>query len=200
METAIRVLDIILKVFLVMSFYKFDYMIIGFCRQAKTFSVTEKKPRFAIVICARNEEKVIGNLLDSIAGQDYPKDKLHVFVIADNCTDETAAIARAKGATVYERHDLSKARKGYALGFGFDRIKEDYGIENFEGYLFFDADNLLRPDYVTEMNKAFDTGELDVITGYRNTKNFDTNCISAAYGIHFYRSSLTYHRPRPAVL
>ena len=101
---------------------------------------------------------------------------------------------------MYERHDLSKARKGYALGFGFDRIKEDYGIENFEGYLFFDADNLLRPDYVTEMNKAFDTGELDVITGYRNTKNFDTNCISAAYGIHFYRSSLTYHRPRPAVL
>lgn len=46
------------------------------------------------------------------------------------------------------------------------------------------------------MNKAFDTGELDVIMGYRNTKNFDTNCISAAYGIHFYRSSLTYHRPR----
>ena len=93
------------------------------------------------MICARNEEKVIGNLLDSIAGQDYPKDKLHVFVIADNCTDETAAIARAKGATVYERHDLSKARKGYALEFGFKRIKEDYGIENFEGYLFFDADN-----------------------------------------------------------
>ena len=100
METAIRVLDIILKVFLVMSFYKFVYMIIGFCRKAKTFSVTEKKHRYAIVICARNEEKVIGNLLDSIAGQDYPKDKLHVFVIADNCTDETAAIARAKGATV----------------------------------------------------------------------------------------------------
>ena len=196
METAIRVLDIILKVFLVMSFYKFVYMIIGFCRKAKTFSVTEKKHRYAIVICARNEEKVIGNLLDSIAGQDYPKDKLHVFVIADNCTDETAAIARAKGATVYERHDLSKARKGYALEFGFKRIKEDYGIENFEGYLFFDADNLLRPDYVTEMNKAFDTGELDVIMGYRNTKNFDTNCISAAYGIHFYRSSLTYHRAR----
>lgn len=76
------------------------------------------------MICARNEEQVIGNLLDSIAGQDYPKDKLHVFVIADNCTDETAAIARAKGATVYERHDLSKARKGYALEFGFKRSRK----------------------------------------------------------------------------
>ena len=149
-----------------------------------------------MVICARNEEKVIGNLLDSIAAQRYPKDKLHVFVIADNCTDATAAIAREKGATVYERHDPEHARKGWALGFGFDKIREEFGIDFVDGYMIFDADNLLHPDFVKEMNKAFDEGKLDVITGYRNTKNFDTNGISAAYGIHFYRSSLNWHRAR----
>ena len=135
-------------------------------------------------------------MLDSIAAQRYPKDKLHVFVIADNCTDSTAAIAREKGATVYERHDPAHARKGWALEFGFDKIREEFGIDCVEGYMIFDADNLLHPDFVKEMNKAFDEGKLDVITGYRNTKNFDTNGISAAYGIHFYRSSLNWHRAR----
>ena len=196
MQTAIRVLDIILKILVFISVYKFVYMIIGFFRKEKTFSDTEKKHKYAVVICARNEEKVIGNLLDSIAAQDYPQEQLHVFVIADNCNDGTAAIAREKGATVYERHNPKKARKGYALEFGFAQIQAEFGIESFEGYLFFDADNLLRSDYITQMNKAFDEGKLDVITGYRNTKNFDTNFISAGYGIHFYRSTLSLHRPR----
>ncbi|HJB93323.1 MAG TPA: glycosyltransferase [Candidatus Borkfalkia stercoripullorum] len=196
MDLTLKIFDIALKVIVVMMCYRYLYLIVGFFGKAKVFPDAKKEHTYAVVICARNEEKVIGNLLDSIAAQRYPKDKLRVFVIADNCTDATAAIAREKGATVYERHDPAHARKGWALEFGFNKIREEFGIDFVEGYMIFDADNLLRPDFVKEMNKAFDEGKLDVITGYRNTKNFDTNGISAAYGIHFYRSSLNWHRAR----
>ena len=172
MDIVLNIFDIALTVVMVMMCYRYLYLIVGFFGKAKKYPEAKQEHRYAVVICARNEEKVIGNLLDSIAAQRYPKDKLHVFVIADNCTDATAAIAREKGATVYERHDPEHARKGWALGFGFDKIREEFGIDFVDGYMIFDADNLLHPDFVKEMNKAFDEGKLDVITGYRNTKNF----------------------------
>jgi cellulose synthase/poly-beta-1,6-N-acetylglucosamine synthase-like glycosyltransferase len=58
---------------------------------------------FAVLICARNEAGVIGNLIDSIEKQEYSKDKFKIFCIADNCTDDTAAVARARGAAVLPR-------------------------------------------------------------------------------------------------
>ena len=71
--------------------------------------------RFTALISARNEENVIGQLLDTINSQNYPAEMRHAIVIADNCTDRTAEVARAHGATVYERFDLNKIGKGYAL-------------------------------------------------------------------------------------
>ena len=73
--------------------YKTLYWIIGFFFTRK-FKPAKNKHKYGIVIAARNEEKVIGNLLDSINKQDYPKDLLTVFVVADNCTDNTAKVAR----------------------------------------------------------------------------------------------------------
>ena len=196
MELVLKIFQTILSVVAILILYRYVYMAIGFFGKAKKFKEAETEHKFAVVICAKNEEKVIGNLLDSIKAQNYPQDKLHVFVIADNCDDNTASIAAEKGATVYERHDAKHARKGWALEFGFHKIREEFGIDGFEGYCIFDADNLLHPDYMREMNKAFDEGKLDVIQGYRNTKNFDTNWISASYGLFFYRQSAAYHRPR----
>ena len=118
----------------------------------------------------RNEKNVIGNLLDSIKKQDYPKELLTVFVIADNCTDNTAEIARSHGAICYERFDDEHKTKGFALQYLFEKIEEDYGCMSFEGYFVFDADNLLKSDYISRMNDAFDAGE-KIITSYRNTKN-----------------------------
>ena len=62
-----------------------------------------KNHKFALLIAARNEENVIGNLLDSIKLQKYPKELIDIFVVADNCTDSTADIARKKGTIVFER-------------------------------------------------------------------------------------------------
>lgn len=194
----IGILSCITAAVTVLTLYKFVYMVIGFFAKEKTFTETSRLHKYGIVIAARNEEKVIGNLLDSIQAQDYDMSLVDVFVVADNCTDKTSEICRAHGANVYERDDPGHARKGYALEFLFDRIDKDYGIENYDGYIVFDADNILRTNFITEINKAFDTGA-DICVGYRNTKNFSENWISAAYGIHFMRSSFFLHRPRAAI-
>lgn len=175
--------------------YNTFYLLLGLFAPKKKYKETENKYHYGIVVCARNEEKVIGNLIDSIRAQSYPAEYTEIFVVADNCTDSTAEICRQKGCTVYERNDPAHARKGYAMQFLFEKIKQERGIESFDGYIVFDADNLLHPDFITELNKAFDTGA-GVVVGYRNTKNFDRNFISAGYGIHFMRSVVTYHRPR----
>lgn len=170
------------------------YNIIGFFFTRK-FKPAKKLHKYAILIAARNEESVIGNLLDSIECQDYPKELLKVFVVADNCTDRTAAVAREKGAVCYERFNDTQRTKGFALQFLLENIKADYGIEAFEGYFVFDSDNLLNRDYVTRMNEAFDEGE-KIITSYRNTKNFDENWIAASYALHWLRSIRSRHRAR----
>ena len=175
-------------------FYKSIYFLLGIFFTRK-FKPAKKKHKYAIVIAARNEEKVIANLLDSIKKQDYPKDLITTFVVADNCTDKTAKIARDCGAICYERFDNERKTKGFALEYLFERIEEDYGRMSFEGYFVFDADNLLKSDYITKMNDAFDSGK-KIITSYRHSKNFDENWISSTYAIHWLRSIRTGHRAR----
>ena len=186
--------NIIGTILSVLLIYKTFYIIIGMFFTRK-FKKATKKHKYAICIAARNEKYVIGNLLDSIFKQDYPKDLLTVFVVADNCTDDTASIVRKKGAICYERNDLERRTKGYALEYLFERIEEDYGRMSFDGYFIFDADNLLKSDYISKMNDAFDSGE-KIITSYRNTKNFDENWIASTYALHWIRSIRTNHRAR----
>ena len=178
----------------VMIAYRIVFGIIGIFWTRK-FKKAQKKHKYAICVAARNEEKVIGNLLDSIKKQDYPKDLLAVFVVADNCTDDTAKIARKNGAICYERFDNEHKTKGFALEFLFDKIEEDYGRNNFEGYFIFDADNLLKKDYISRMNDAFDSGE-KIITSYRNIKNIDENWITIMFAVHWLRSIRFNHRAR----
>lgn len=179
----------------ILTFYQFIYLAIGVFSKKTTFKNTNIKKKYGIVIAARNEELVIGKLIDSLKQQTYDQKLLTIFVVADNCNDKTAEIARNHGAVVYERFNNEKRRKGWALEYLFEQIKNDYGITNFDGYIFFDADNLVDKNFVVEINKAF-VEKGDIVVGYRNVKNFDTNFVSSAYGIHFYRSIVSYHRPR----
>ena len=161
----------------------------------RKFKPARQQHRYAILIAARNESAVIGNLIASIHAQDYPSELIDVFVVADNCTDNTAQIARSLGAHCYERFDNEHRTKGYALQFLVENIRRDYGIYTYEGYIIFDADNLLKRDFMSRMNDAFDAGE-KIVTSYRNTKNFDSNWISASYGIHWLRTVRNEHRAR----
>ncbi|MBO5281388.1 MAG: glycosyltransferase family 2 protein [Clostridia bacterium] len=167
--------------------YKTIFTVIGFFF-TKKFKAAENLHKYAVVISARNESSVIGNLIESIKMQDYPEELVTVFVVADNCDDNTAEIARARGAVCYERFDKEHATKGFALQFLFKQIERDYGIESFEGYFVFDADNLLKRDFISRMNDAFDSGER-IITSYRNTKNLDDNLIAAGYALHWLRTA-----------
>ena len=181
-----------------MTAYKYVIYVVGVFAKPK-YKETENKHKYAICVAARNEEKVIRNLLESIDNQDYPKDELTIFVVADNCTDNTAEIARQFGVVggvktvVYEHNNSEERTKGFALRFLFDKIKEDFGIKSFDGYFVFDADNVLAPDYITRMNEAFDAGN-EVVTSFRNSKNIWQNWISFSYAMHWMRTCLFEHR------
>ncbi len=167
--------------------YQFLYVFVGLLKRPKEFQ-TDVYHRYAIIISARNEEAVIAQLIESIKNQNYPVDMLDTFVIADNCTDATAQVAREAGAIVYERFNTELVGKGYALDWMFDIIKKDYADKNYDGYMVFDADNLLDPNFILEMNKTFSHG-YRVVTSYRNSKNFGSNWISAGSSLWFLREA-----------
>ncbi len=133
--------------------YQLYYVFVVLTRKAPV-RTAQRNHRYAVMIAARNERAVIGDLIGSIRNQNYPSELIDVFVIADNCTDDTAAIARSAGATVFTRHNTQKVGKGY----------------------------------FREMNKTFDSGAA-ASTSYRNSKNFDSNWISAGYGVWFLREA-----------
>ncbi|MBO4327172.1 MAG: glycosyltransferase family 2 protein [Clostridia bacterium] len=195
MTTAINVIITVITVIssVISALYlpKALYVIAGLFTTRK-FQAAQNCHKYAILVAARNEEAVVGNLLESIRRQDYPGE-LTTFVVADNCTDNTAQIVRDNGAVCYERFDSEHRTKGFALQFLLENIARDYGENAFEGYFIFDADNLLRSDFVSKMNDAFDSGA-KIITSYRNTKNFDDNWISSSYALHWMRTIRTTNR------
>ena len=193
-EESKNIYDTIGLILSIIVLHRIIYFIIGMFFTRK-FKPAKNKHKYGICIAARNEKYVIGNLLDSINKQDYEKELLTVFVVADNCTDDTADIARSKGAIVYERNDPDHRTKGFALQYLFKQIEKDYKVDSFEGFFIFDADNLLKQNYISKMNDAFYSGS-KIITSYRNTKNFDENWIASTYALHWIRSIRTNHRAR----
>ena len=178
---------VVAVLFAVCFFYQFIFFIIGYVRNEVKIPKAKKQHTYAFFIAAHNEEAVIANLVQSIKAQDYPSELIDIFVVADACTDETAARAREAGAIVYERNDLARKGKSWVMDYGFDRILNEYPGKH-EAFIIFDADNLMAPDYVTIMNDAFDQGYL-ALTSYRNSKNFGSSWISAAYSIWFLREA-----------
>lgn len=171
--------------FFLLLFHYIVFTVIGIFKK-KTFPKTEEKRRYGILIGARNEEAVIGRLLDSIRANDYPADKVRVFVVAHNCTDRTAEIARSKGATVYEYNNPAERVVGCAYRHFAERINAEGGLSELDGIIVINADNVLAPDYISRMNDAFvATGGEKVITSYRNSENFGRNYMTCLYGIFF---------------
>ena len=188
METTLRTINAIISaLFFICYAYQFLYIPLVLAKKSKPLASPSKAHRYAVLIAARNEENVISGLLDSLRAQTYDMSLVTVFVAADNCTDSTAAIARAHGAVVYERFNQLNVGKGYALDFLLQHIGADYPV-GFDGYFVFDADNILAPDYIERMNEMFSNGH-EIVTSYRNSKNFGGNWISAGYALWFLRES-----------
>ncbi len=178
---------IIAAVFFICYAYQFFYIPAALIKKDEPHKA-EKKHRFAVLVCARNEEAVIAGLINSIHRQTYDRNLIRIFVMADNCTDNTASAARNAGATVYKRNNQSLVGKGYALEALLKNIERDYPRNYFDGFFVFDADNVLDKNYIAEMNRTFSDGN-DIITSYRDSKNYGDNWISAGYALWFLRES-----------
>ena len=181
--------------FFVCYTYQFAYIFVPLFKKDKPHKPT-KPHRYAVLISARNEEKVLPQLLKSLQEQTYDMSLVTIFVVADNCTDSTAKVAAEfSGVKVYERFNDELVGKGYALDFLLDHIKHDYPAGSFDAFFVFDADNILDKNYIEQMNKTFSDG-YKIITSYRNSKNYGDNWISAGYSLWFLRESkyLNYSR------
>ena len=144
--------------------------------------------RYAVLIAARNEEHVISNLIDCIDNQTYPTDLIDIWLVADNCTDNTAQVVRDLGCHVVERHNTELVGKGYALTYLLDHMIDSGLADTYDAYFVFDADNKLDKRYFEEMNNAFHTG-FKILTSYRNSVNLADNWVSSGSALWFIRES-----------
>ncbi len=126
--------------------------------------------RFAVLLPAYNEEKVIGFSIESLINMSYPADKFDVFLVADHCTDSTVAIARSLGVTVLEHTGPDKKPgKGRALRWAVSAILK---TGRYDAFCYFDADSLAHPDFLNVMNSHLAGGE-EAVQGRQLTKNED---------------------------
>lgn len=138
--------------------------------------------KFCILIPARDESKVIEDLLISIKNQTKKVNMKDVYIIIENEEDPTNNIAKKYGATIFIRKKLNLKRKGYAL----DELIKDLEEKKiyYDAYFILDADNVLDKDFLKEMEKSYQQG-YDIAIGYRNLKNGNDSIISACSGITF---------------
>ena len=155
--------------------------------------LVNKNHKFMAIIPAHNEETVIVNLIESLKKQDYPKELLDIYVIADNCTDNTAKIAKEAGAIVYERFDEKNKTKGFAMNWFLNKKIEEKA--DYDAFCIFDADNIVSVDFIKNMNKKLCQGE-EVVQGYRDIKNPTDSWISAGYALFYWTMNRFYHLAR----
>ncbi len=183
--------------FFLCYFYQIVFLALAYLKKSR--KMPDAAPhKIAVLIAARNEEKVITNLLDTLWHQDYPRECFDVFLVADNCTDNTAGVARAAGAIVYERHNTELIGKGYVLDLVIKNIWRDFGEDAYDAFLVFDADNLVDKNYLTEINKTFAEG-YEVVSSYRNATNYGDGWRAAGTGMYFLRDARVLNNARMKV-
>ncbi|MGU3473484.1 glycosyltransferase family 2 protein [Paenibacillus sp. D51F] len=174
---------IALQIFLAfIGVYQFVLALFGIRRKKNRVQHKPQKS-FAVLVAAHNEEKVVGALIDNLKNLEYPEELYDVFVICDNCTDGTADIARSMGVNACERRNNQLKGKGYAIEW---MLKELWAMpRQYDAVVMFDADNLVKTDFLTHMNNDLVEGH-QVIQGYLDTKNPDDSWVTASYGITYW--------------
>lgn len=148
----------------------FYYFVISFFGLTKRRTPESRDPetRFAVLIAAHNEERVIASLVENLLHVDYPEELYDVIVIADNCDDQTAEAAEQAGGTVWARTNPAQRGKGYALQWAFDRIfAQD---KRYDAVLVIDADNLVDLSLLRIINNHLLAGE-EIVQAYLDSKN-----------------------------
>lgn len=164
----------------VVFFWSTLVVLAGLIKPAKVHPKAARKLKFAVLVCARNEEAVVRLPVKSALLSKYPADRREVIVLADNCTDRTAEVARAAGATVWVKTEPSRG-KGDVLAWGIRRVLAE---RDCEAVAVFDADNICSDGWLDAVNDALQDGEA-VVTGRRHSSNADANVISGWYTVYW---------------
>ena len=194
MNVIVYIISVLIQLFVtVIGLYHILVGIFAFIGDNKAKQLTDKEHRFAMVVAAHNEEKVVSEIVDSLRELDYDKEKYDIFVIADNCTDDTAKIAREHGALVHERFSEGDRGKGYALNWMFERIFEM--DKEYDAICVFDADNIVHKDFLKGINARYNQG-YKAVQGYIDTKNPNDSWITASYAMTFWVLNKVYQSAR----
>ncbi len=185
------IISCILSVPLVL--YSLYFLLLGlaaFKKNTNTVASYPPQKRFAVLIAARNEEKVISNLIDSLKRQTYPERLFDIFVIPNNCTDNTLKVAADAGAQILHI-TMPVKTKGDVLKQAFGQLQQ----RTYDGYVIFDADNVASPDFIWRMNDALCAG-YPAAQGRRDSKNRGGNWISGCYTVYFGTINIFINRAR----
>lgn len=194
--TVLEIIENVLKVFTAgVAFYMLFRGLFGIKRYVDEMNTKKhcSKSKFALVIPARNERNVIANLIKNLRLMDYPNELYDIFVIADNCDDDTAEVAREAGAIVFERNEPGKRSKGYALMFFVDQLKKYH--KQYDAIGVFDADNLVKPCFLKRMDAELCQG-YKMLQGYKDIKNPYDSWVTQCYAIFNWQLDRFYHLPR----
>lgn len=185
MDRIITILSLFLKL---LSIYTVAISLFCIFRP-KQYPIAPPDTRFALLIPARNEEAVIGAIVESLRRQNYPADKFRIYVIPNNCTDGTEQAARRAGADILTCTGPVTC-KGDVLRQIFSRLRGKY-----DAYCVFDADNLVHPDFLARMNDAVAAGAL-CAKGRQMAANPCASWVSGCYDLYFANCMLLHNRPR----
>lgn len=165
---------------IIILFYLYHFFIfllgLGFIRNQRTLRNGDHVRCLAVVIPAHNEENVIRESVLSIMDSNYPAKKFDVYVIADNCTDRTADLARSAGALVLKRFNRRLVGKQHALKWAFRQIN----LDQYDAVVILDADNHVAPDFLRVMDDELSKGNR-IIQAYLDAKNPCDSWVSANY-------------------
>ncbi len=150
----------------------------------------EATSRFLILIPAHNEELLLGDVVDQLRSQSYPAAKFRIVVIADNCEDTTAQVARTHGAIVLERTDPVHRGKGQALNWAMRERLAGLG-EPYDAVVILDADSTVNEDFLWFMDEQIVQGR-EALQGYYGVQNplenWRTSLLTASLAaFHFLR-------------
>ena len=145
--------------------------------------------RFAILVPAHNEAALIGRLVDNLNQLVYPRDLYEICVVADNCDDRTAPIARSLGALVFERFSESERAKGFALRWLLMKLHASGRV--FDAYVVIDADSVVSRNFLHAMNARLAAGS-QVIQAHYSVLNASASSLAGLRGaalaaVHYLR-------------
>ncbi|MBQ3079180.1 MAG: glycosyltransferase family 2 protein [Clostridia bacterium] len=193
-----RILDIITAVCGILTgLYGLFYAVIavcGFKKRKSDFKKTKPAHKLCAIVAARNEEEVIGQLIDSLQKQNYPKSLYDIVIVPNNCTDDTEGVSVRAGAKIVHADEEVRS-KGGALKSAFRQLLEK---EDYDAYCIFDADNIVHPDFMQTVNDAMNAGAR-IAQGYRDSKNPSDNWVSGSSSIFYWFMNRLYNHGRRVI-